>query len=361
MGASGESARGYQIARRGLAVGVKRVMKPYITIGIPTFNREGYLRECIESCFAQQTLQSIPYQIVVSNNNSTDGTAAYLDGLMRPVPSQASLTVIHQPVGVLPVLNWQVCLDAAEGEYFILLSDDDCLEPGFIETVTRHLESAIYSPAGVITGFHDTDAQGRVTRTYHNLPGVVEGGEFLRQLVTRKQRYRWSAFLAKTAVLKDSRVFAQPFPGSGMFADGAAMIACCASGPILRIEKPLIRYRLHQGNDSKRPDLEANRTGREILIGFSEQFETGIGGVTALVRYWCADGYLYQLAQWIMRRKLTTIELSDSLWQIKCIATAIRWPILPLSARIGFRIRYGLIWSFSTVQGCFARLIKKHA
>lgn len=336
-------------------------MKPYITIGIPTFNREGYLRECIESCLTQQSLQSIPYQIVISNNNSTDGTAAYLDELMRQVPSQSNLTVINQPVGVRPVLNWQACLDAAEGEYFILLSDDDCLEPGFIEAVTCHLESAINSPAGVIAGFHDIDAKGRVTRTYRNLPRAVEGKEFLRQLVTRKQRYRWSAFLAKTSVLKNSRVFEQCFPGSGMFADGAGIIACCANGPILCIEKPLIRYRLHQGNDSKRPDLEANRIGREVLIGFSEQFETEVGGVTALVRYWCADGYLYQLAQWIMRRKLTTIELSDSLWQIKCIAEAIRWPIIPLSARIGFWIRYGLIWSFSRVVGSLARLKKEHA
>lgn len=109
-------------------------MSSKVTIAIPTFNRVGYLRTSVDSALAQ-TYPNL--EIVISDNCSTDGTADYLATLDDP-----RIVVLRQPRNLGMIGNWNECLRRATGEYFLLLSDDDLLEPQAIERLVSAIERA---------------------------------------------------------------------------------------------------------------------------------------------------------------------------------------------------------------------------
>lgn len=89
-----------------------------LTIAIPTINRCKQLERAINSCLCQRFSGS--FEILVSNNVSSDGTEKYLDSLEEP-----NIKVFHQANRLNMRDNWQFLLQKAAGHYFLLLSDDD--------------------------------------------------------------------------------------------------------------------------------------------------------------------------------------------------------------------------------------------
>jgi glycosyltransferase involved in cell wall biosynthesis len=98
--------------------------QPLISIGIPTRNRINYLKEAVKSIL-DQTYQNI--EIIISNNASIDNTKEWLDSL-----NSLKVKVIHQSEDIGMVSNWNICVAASTGNFFLLLSDDDYLDTNFL-------------------------------------------------------------------------------------------------------------------------------------------------------------------------------------------------------------------------------------
>jgi glycosyltransferase involved in cell wall biosynthesis len=100
-----------------------------ITIGIPTRNRASLVRDCVASALAQ-SYQNI--EVLVSDNASTDGTLAILqcinDKRVRILSSWEDLGA-HE--------NFAKCIREARGDYLVLVSDDNFLDPAFLEKCVR--------------------------------------------------------------------------------------------------------------------------------------------------------------------------------------------------------------------------------
>lgn len=111
-----------------------RTQTPKVTIAIPTFNRADYLQQAIDSALAQSHAN---VEILISDNASTDGTAALLARVTDP---RVRVLRQAQNIGMMP--NWNACLDAATGVYFIMLSDDDLLDPGAIEAMVAMFDDS---------------------------------------------------------------------------------------------------------------------------------------------------------------------------------------------------------------------------
>lgn len=113
--------------------------RPLVTIAIPTFNRVGFLRSSLSSALSQTYPQ---FEVLVSDNASTDGTEVFLKTVSDP-----RLRVIRQKsnIGLLP--NWNACLSNATGEYIVLLPDDDSLEPHFLDRCVELLKLRPRLPA----------------------------------------------------------------------------------------------------------------------------------------------------------------------------------------------------------------------
>lgn len=91
--------------------------RPVVSILIAAWNEEVNILNCISSLSALET--SIPHEIIVINNNSTDNTQRTLDKL--------HVTRLFQPIqGCGPAR--QLGQEQARGKY-ILLADADCVYP----------------------------------------------------------------------------------------------------------------------------------------------------------------------------------------------------------------------------------------
>lgn len=109
--------------------------EPKVTIAIPTLNRVNYLKLAIASSLAQ-TYKNI--EIVISDNVSEDGTPE----LLASYASDPRIRLLRQTERLDMVGNWNACLAAATGEYFLLLSDDDMLEAEAIEALLSAFTSS---------------------------------------------------------------------------------------------------------------------------------------------------------------------------------------------------------------------------
>ncbi len=103
-----------------------------VTIGIPTRNRSVFVVRAVRSALAQ-TYADI--EVVVSDNASTDDTPERLAEIVDP-----RLVRIRQPSDIGMVGNFNACVRNATGEFFLMLSDDDVLEPSAIERLRRPFE-----------------------------------------------------------------------------------------------------------------------------------------------------------------------------------------------------------------------------
>ncbi len=99
---------------------------PRVSIVIPVYNVEKYLRECLDSV-VNQTLKDI--EIICIDDGSTDSSAAILD---EYVARDERIKVIHKENGGYgKAMN--VGMDIATGEYIGIVEPDDYIEPNMYE------------------------------------------------------------------------------------------------------------------------------------------------------------------------------------------------------------------------------------
>jgi glycosyltransferase involved in cell wall biosynthesis len=111
--------------------------EPAIAVVIPTHDRAGLLPRALESVLAQACDE--PFEVIVVDDGSRDGTAAYLAGIADP-----RLTVLRnaQAQGAAAARNRG--LAAAHAPVTAFLDDDDELLPGFLAaTLAAHRRAPV--------------------------------------------------------------------------------------------------------------------------------------------------------------------------------------------------------------------------
>ena len=107
-------------------------MSPFLSLCIPTHQRKELLGELLGTIFPQMTSE---VEIVISDNGSADGTKEYIQNLN----SKAIFYFKYEKV-VPCGENLMNVVSLAKGEYCWLISDDDILEPGAIDTLIDFLK-----------------------------------------------------------------------------------------------------------------------------------------------------------------------------------------------------------------------------
>lgn len=98
---------------------------PQLSILIPTYNREKYIEQAIDSVLNQDFQD---FEIICSDNGSTDNTFKILYEYQR---RDKRIKVYQNRENLGPIPNWKNCLDYAKGEYVHWLWSDDWIEANF--------------------------------------------------------------------------------------------------------------------------------------------------------------------------------------------------------------------------------------
>lgn len=212
-----------------------------VTIAIPTFRRVGYLRQAVESA---QRQSHAALQIIVSDNASEDGTAEYLETLR----GDARVLVLQQTENLGMVGNWNACLRAAEGEWFLLLSDDDYLEPDAVAAMLRACdEAAEPERVGMVYCRSRTvDGTGQTVSVGPEAPAYEEAREFAMQYFERRRVVFPCSILLRT---QDLQVLGYRAEGVKLGCDAIAWSeVVLRRGAVACAGKVLSNYRVHPNN-----------------------------------------------------------------------------------------------------------------
>jgi glycosyltransferase involved in cell wall biosynthesis len=105
---------------------------PLVSVCIPTRNRAGWLSHAIASVLAQTFAD---FEIVVSDNASTDGTAETVNGF-----GDRRIQYARHEDGVVMAQNWLSAIARAQGKYLAILADDDWWHPEFLTRTSEALQ-----------------------------------------------------------------------------------------------------------------------------------------------------------------------------------------------------------------------------
>jgi len=135
--------------------------KPCVSIGLPVFNGEKYLKEALDSILAQTYKD---FELIISDNASTDRTQqicrsyAAKDGRIRYYRTKKNVGACK---------NFNRVVDLSRGEYFRWAAHDDVIAPEFLEKCVNVLDT---DPSVVVccskTRFIDEHSQFRGTHSY---------------------------------------------------------------------------------------------------------------------------------------------------------------------------------------------------
>lgn len=105
---------------------------PKLSVVIPVYNVEPYLRECLDSVLSQSYAD---WEAVCVNDGSTDGSATILE---EYAAKDQRIQVITRSNGGLSAAR-NTGMNAAQGEYILFLDSDDWLESNALEVVVCSL------------------------------------------------------------------------------------------------------------------------------------------------------------------------------------------------------------------------------
>ncbi len=136
---------------------------PLISIIVPIYNTEKYLKECIDSIIAQ-TYENL--EIILVDDGSPDNCPEICDSYCK---KDGRITVIHKTnSGVSDARNQG--LNAAKGEYVVFVDSDDYVKPDYIETLFKHANADVVVSASSVCGYFKVE---EVIKNLEEIGGFV--------------------------------------------------------------------------------------------------------------------------------------------------------------------------------------------
>lgn len=129
--------------------------KPLISVIVPVYNGERYLKNCIESIEAQSYE---PIEIIIVNDGSTDGTLELCVKLAKKYPNLRYITT--DDLGVSASRNNGIAL--AKGDYLTFVDADDRIHPQMLQRLYEAITETESDIAGCGFSIWRTDQEWKV-------------------------------------------------------------------------------------------------------------------------------------------------------------------------------------------------------
>lgn len=156
-----------------------KVENPLLSVAIPAFNNPKYTKKAIYSVYEQSYR---PIEIILSDDNSPNSLEYLAAIAIADCPEQVKLKYIRQETNLGHYWNMKACLEAASGEFLILLDHDDHLiDVHFLEAAI----TTIRSNSGCYVSIFNNIVEGSNQTVFPNLSPKLQrvSGESLINLI----------------------------------------------------------------------------------------------------------------------------------------------------------------------------------
>jgi glycosyltransferase involved in cell wall biosynthesis len=215
--------------------------QPRVSIGLPVYNGERYVREAIEAVLSQ-TFSDL--ELVISDNASTDGTGEICQEAARRDPR---VRYYRSPKNLGAAPNFNRCFTLAHpGEYFKWVTDDDLITDCFLERCIEALDSdpgmSLAFPAMV-----HADGEGNVTR--HQLRADLslveeDPGRRAQHLIDyglESPDIYWTLY----GVMRRSALEKTELHGNYIASDQVLLFELALTGKFIQVPDALLIHRAH--------------------------------------------------------------------------------------------------------------------
>jgi glycosyltransferase involved in cell wall biosynthesis len=249
---------------------------PKVSICIPTYSRKNYLKETLESVFAQIYKD---YEVVVVDDGSTDGTDQMIKQRNYP------LRYFWQENQGEPVARNKL-IDLAEGEYITFIDSDDLLLPYAVEELMNLVE---YKGSDVVaySSYIGIDERGtEVKRKPHKLPSGHIAADLFEYIYVHS-----CGTICRKKLLEEAGGFDVSLPVCSPY---ALWLKLSLKYDFIPTAVPTFKRRRHSGNLSAysfaNRKIELDVLQHAYQNGFSENIKEVITPARALKRL-AQEGY----------------------------------------------------------------------
>lgn len=220
---------------------------PKVSVIVPVYNAENYLKECVDSILVQ-TVQDI--EVILVDDGSTDGSPAICD---RCAQKDSRVKVIHKPNGRASSAR-NAGIRAATGEYIAFVDSDDWISPEMYETMLNQGADVClcdyvrfkgeqefpFTQPNVQGGFYDKKQMRR--DIYPHL--VMDGVEYPITISN------WALLIRRSVIVDNSLFYREDIHVSEDAPFGSEVLYCADSFAYLKGEE-LYHYRMTEGSTSR--------------------------------------------------------------------------------------------------------------
>lgn len=218
-----------------------------ISVIVTSFNQKKYLIEAIESVLSQ-TFQ--PYEIIIADNHSSDGSVDVIRGYAKRYPGQIVTLFRDRNIGISA--NKNKALEQVQGDYVTILDGDDRFLPQKLEL---ERETCMSNPeAGIVhSNWYYIDEQGRRIGVWSDRAMSPPTGYVFREVFARDYLNGSDIFrneLVAVSSLREVGLYDEELP---IYEDWDLRIRLTKRFKTAYCREPLVEYRIHPGGVSKSP------------------------------------------------------------------------------------------------------------
>ena len=225
---------------------------PRVSIGVPVFNGQVYLRRALDSMLAQDYQD---YEVIISDNASTDDTAeiareyAARDSRFRYFRNESNL-------GAAP--NFNRVFELSRGEFFKWLSCDDECHP---EMLSRCLDVLSQAPPSVALVYPQCEIIDERSNSLGPLFEHVRSRSRLPHQRLARVLFKVHTVLSLLGVIRSTYLRRTRMRGSFIKDDRVLLAELALLGEIWEIPDVLWKIRFHDRNAHR-----LNRTVKDYMI-----------------------------------------------------------------------------------------------
>ncbi|MBD2654452.1 glycosyltransferase [Synechocystis sp. FACHB-383] len=247
-------------------------MKVKISLAIPAYNAEKFIRTVIASCL-QQT--ETPHEILLSDDGSSDQTPQ----ILREYAAQPLVRLVSPPQRLGIGSHYRHLVQQATGSHIVILSCDDALHPNFVKTALKGLQQQPELGMLIFSGYlcnAQMKPQSRFGLGYprHLLTPPMGFEHFLQSCTYLISFTVWPVALLRSL---------PPLPDdAGLATDWYWALAVGSQSPIQFSRYPLGYYRYHDQNASHSDGDRWNKQAQTMLefiaddVSLSQEFRESL-------------------------------------------------------------------------------------
>ncbi len=212
---------------------------PLVTFALFAYNQEKYIREAVEAALAQ-TYE--PLQIILSDDNSTDGTFKVISSIAEAYTGPHTIVLNRNPenLGIGGHINEVMTI--SEGELIVVSAGDDISDPNRTKVLfdvwnkNGRRAISIFSAMRIID--RDSRATGKISRSLRKWNQISAKDMLKGSFAVSGASHAWSPALF-------SRF--RPMNKNIINEDHVIPFRAALLGGVLYVDEVLVSYRAHMG------------------------------------------------------------------------------------------------------------------